>query len=163
MPSSLTWPASASAKFMVDRISSPENGNGRLRLRQTKGQVKIVHHGLRAANQPLDSVRRVVLEQARAKNGHFDQLDRLVETGADQAPLRCARGVPGKEPLCCLLQPLLVVGGEPPLQIGQELPNVECGISRSADVEVDQSEPARGDQQVFAFEVAVREGGWLLR
>src|SRR5207244_8320494 len=76
------------------------------RPRQTEGQLKIVHHRLSAANQPLGSVRRLVLEQAGAKNGHLDQLDCLVETGADQALFRRAGAVPSKGLCLRLPQPL---------------------------------------------------------
>src|SRR2546425_6149744 len=107
--------------------------------------------------------RSVPLEQARAKDGHLDQLDRLVETGAEQACLRRAGSVPGHEPLLRLRQSVLVVGGEPPPQVGEELPDVERRVGQSATVEVDEREPPGSGQQVFAFEIAMRESWWLLR
>jgi len=122
--------------------SSSRNGNKPFliyhRPRQTEDKLKIVHHGLGAADQPLSSARRVLLEQARSKHGHLDQLDCLVETGADHALLRRAGGVPGNELLLRLLQSVLAVGGEQPLQIGQELPDVECRVGQGTAVKVDQ-------------------------
>src|SRR3989449_9096339 len=96
------------------------------------------------------------------RSGHLDQLDCLVETGADQALRRLTGGVPGNELLLRLLQSVLVVGGEPPLQIGQELPDVECRVGQGTAVKVDDCEPPRSNQQVLAFEIAVREGWRLL-
>ena len=121
---------------------SSRNDNGPFsiyhRPRQTEGMLKLVHHGLSAANQPLGSARRVLLEQARAKNGHLDQLHCLIQTGAEQALRWLAGGVPGNELLLRLLQSVLAAGGEQPVQIGQELPDVECGVGQGTAVKVDQ-------------------------
>src|SRR2546425_582044 len=93
---------------------------------------------------------------------HFDQLDRLVKTRADQALLRRTRGVPSEKPLLCMLQSWLVMGGVPQLQVGQEIPDILCRVSQIRGIEVDQRLSARGDPHVCGFEVAVREGRWLL-
>src|SRR5947208_13177232 len=99
-------------------------------------QLKIVHHRLRAADRLLGKGCPVAVEQGHA-TGYFDQLHRLVETGAEQALLRRARGVPGKELLLHLLQPLLIIGGEPQLQVSQESPDVVCRVGQAAAVEID--------------------------
>ena len=53
-----------------------------------------------------------------------------------------------------------IVGGQTPYLSG----GTQSGIAnlQGTPVEVDQCEPARSDQQVFAFEVAMCEGRWLL-
>ena len=130
------------------------------RRRYPERTLEIMQHGLRAPDQPPGSARRAPLEHPRPEHGHLGQLDRLPETGAEQAVV--ARGVPRKELRLGLLQSVLVVGGEPPVQIGQESADVECRVGEGAAVEVDQRERATGDQQVFAFEVAVRKGRRLL-
>src|SRR5437879_4902620 len=95
---------------------------------QTEHKLKIVHHGLGASNQPHDSRRPVVVEQAHARNAHSYQLDHLVETGAEQALLRGAGGIPGEERFLRLLQSRLVVGRIRALQIDEELPAIECRL-----------------------------------
>ena len=39
----------------------------------------------------------------------------------------------------------LIIDRVPPLQIGQELPDIKGGIGQGAGIEVNQGQPGRGD------------------
>src|SRR5438093_1186625 len=88
---------------------------GGRRLGQTKRKLKIIHHGMRAADQLHNAGCPVVVEQAPATCGYFEQLDRLVKTGADQALLRYPGSIPPKELFLRLLYSRLTVPDVPQL------------------------------------------------
>src|SRR5207302_11158932 len=90
----------------------------------------------------------------------FDQLDRLVEAAAEQALLRRAGGVTHEKSVLRLLETRPVVDDVPQQEVGQEPPDVVRRVGQAAAVEVDQRGPARGDPDVFDFEVpCVKVGG----
>src|SRR2546425_139645 len=137
-----------------------------MRRGQAERTLKIIQDGLCAADRPLGEGRPVMVEQ-RHSTSYLDQLHRLVQTGAEQAPRRRAGGggggVPDEEPLLRLLQSRLVVRSVPQLQVRQELPEVVCRVGQARGVEIDQHWLARSGPHVFGLEVPVREGWWFPR
>src|SRR5438552_18528575 len=158
MPSSLARPESTSAMFNV--IVTLHDDRPR-RRRYPERTLQSTHHDLRAADHLLGEGRPLGMDEGHTPH-YLHQLDRLVETAAEQAPLRRVRGVTHEKPLLYLLQPRPAMGDVPQLEVGQEPPDVVCRVGQAATVEVDQRGPARGGPDVFGFEVPVREGEWLL-
>ena len=61
-----------------------------------------------------------------------------------------------------LFQPGLIIGGVQELAIGQEISHVERRVRPMSAIEIHQREPARGNPNVFGFEISVGEGRGLL-
>ena len=125
--------------------------------------VKIVQQGFGAADQSLRTSRPIAAEQRHAPACHPNKFERFPGAGTFQALARSPRSVAGQEPLLCLRQTGVFPVVMPKRQIGQKITNIQRGIGQPRTVKVYEGQPPRGDPGVLGFEVAVREGGGLLR
>ncbi len=145
------------------RTSQTRSGYGRpFSAGSADGFVEVCEKPFRPPQEPIGLRRPPAIEQADSPDRDLRKYEYLIEAGSQQATGFYLPIAFEKTPLDApqLLFPTRRI---PPVKIGEELSEIQCGVRQRAGVEVDESDAALPHPDMVGFVVTVRQDRRLAR